>query len=46
MRLVGGTSLREGSDGAEIVQSMGYYMLIIVSGPAVMVLVVGGTSPH
>ena len=34
------------SGGAEIVQSVGYYTFFSVSGPAVMVRLVGGTSPH
>ena len=29
-----------------MVQSVGYYMFISVSGPAVMVQLAGGTSPH
>ena len=32
--------------GVEVVPSVGYYMFITVSGPAVMERLVGGTSPH
>ena len=32
--------------GVEVVPSVGYYVFITVSGPAVMMQLVVGTSPH